>query len=232
MAVFGYCMRHPEDPEQPEEDTKNHRVRIKGYAMLHGLALEKCVVEFPAQSAKPFGKRRRARKLLENLQPGDVIITPGIERIFMGAADAVRTIEELQDAGVALHVVDWGDDVLAAPLCANVWPLLQYFARAERRAARQRAANPASPRVKGRHRGRTPFGYELEDGKRRKNEKEQEAILIMADLKAGGRSYAAIAAEIEERLGYSFSHMGVKKILERKRKADEAARTADVGEAE
>ena len=50
----------------------------------------------------------------------------------------------------------------------------------------------------------------------------------MESLKAKGHSYAAIAREIDDDLGYSFSHMGVKKILERQRKFDESKSQMEV----
>ena len=187
--------------------------------MLRGLELDKFFVELPAHSAKPFLNRRRAKKMLESVQRGDVIIAPDIEQIFRSATDAVRSIEHLQDAGVALHIAAWGDDILKAPRCDHVWSLVQFLARAEKRIARQRAATPKQ--VQGQRRGRIPFGYTLENGSRQKNGKEQEAIRFMESLKAKGLSYAAIASEVEGRLGYSFSHMGVKKIIERQPKVDE-----------
>jgi len=221
MTVFGYCNRVSGEQGKPAEDAKYYRTRIRGYAMLRGLELDKCFVEFPAHSAKRFLNRRRAKRMLESVQRGDVIIAPGIEQIFCSATDAVRSIEHLQDTGVALHIVAWGDDILMEPRCDHVWPLIQFLARAEKRIARQRAATPKQAPVLGQRRGRIPFGYTLENGSRQKNGKEQEAIRFMESLKAKGLSYAAIASEVEDRLGYSFSHMGVKKIIERQRKADE-----------
>ena len=221
MAVFGYLNRVSGEKDKPAQDAKYYRTRIRGYAMLRNLELDKCFVELPAHSTKPFLNRRRAKKMLESVQRGDVIIAPDIEQIFCSATDAVRSIEHLQDTGVALHIAAWGDDILMQPRCDHVWPLLQFLAGAEKRIVRQRTATPKPARVQGQRRGRIPFGYTLENGSREKNRKEQEAIRFMESLKAKGRSYAAIAREVEDGLGYSFSHMGVKKILERQRKADE-----------
>ena len=163
--------------------------------MLRGLELDKFFVELPAHSAKPFLNRRRAKKMLESVQRGDVIIAPNIEQIFRSATDAVRSIEHLQDAGVALHIAAWGDDILKAPRCDHVWPLIQFLARTEKRIAIQREATPKQAPVQGQRRGRIPFGYTLENGSREKNSKEQEAIRFMESLKAKGRSRGTIVID-------------------------------------
>lgn len=222
MKAIGYCRRADGEVGSRRADTKALRDQIKGYALLRGLSLDRCFIELPAHAAKPFLRRRRAGKMLELMNEGDVLIAPALEHIFSSATDAVTSIEHLREAGIELHFASWGDDILKRPRCDDVWPLLQYLAQAEERIGRKRPAAPRAAQSKAQRRGRIPFGYSLEDGRRRKNPEEQEAIRHMESLKAQGLSYAGIANEIESRLGYSFSHMGIKKILERQRETNEA----------
>jgi len=46
--------------------------------------------------------------MLTTLRPGDVVITAKLDRMFRSAADALGTLEEIKDQGVALHMIDLG----------------------------------------------------------------------------------------------------------------------------
>ena len=51
------------------------------------------------------------KALLAILKPGDVIITPKLDRMFRSALNALRVLEGLKQQGVSLHMIDLGGDV-------------------------------------------------------------------------------------------------------------------------
>ena len=62
---------------------------IGGYATMQGLKLDKMFVERGVSGSKPLGERPEGAALLALLQPGDVVITPKLDRMFRSALDAL-----------------------------------------------------------------------------------------------------------------------------------------------
>jgi DNA invertase Pin-like site-specific DNA recombinase len=215
VTAFGY--RNTPLPAHPESGAAGptFRDRVKGYALLHGLELEHCYSETPADAWKPFRERRKAEAMLQQARAGDVVIAPAVEQIFCSATDALDSLAFLRERGIALHVTTLAGDLAADARHDGLRELIAFFAGAEKRLEVPAAAAAPDPDAPGRQRGRVPFGYVLEDGKRRRNRQEQKAIRYMETLRNKGIGYNRIARRIRDRFGYSFSHMGIKKILER-----------------
>jgi DNA invertase Pin-like site-specific DNA recombinase len=49
--------------------------------------------------------------LLDAIKPGDVIITPKLDRMFRSALNALHELERLREQNVSLHMIDLGGDV-------------------------------------------------------------------------------------------------------------------------
>jgi putative DNA-invertase from lambdoid prophage Rac len=56
---------------------------LAGYATMQGLTIDRMFVERGVSGSKPLGERPAL------LQPGDVVITPKLDRMFRSALDAL-----------------------------------------------------------------------------------------------------------------------------------------------
>jgi DNA invertase Pin-like site-specific DNA recombinase len=74
---------------------------IAGYATMHGLTIDKVFVERGVSGSKPLGDRPQGAALLEALKPGDVVITPKLDRMFRSALDALDVLAKLKAGGIA-----------------------------------------------------------------------------------------------------------------------------------
>ena len=69
--------------------------------MMLGLKLYKVFVERGVSGSKPLQDRREGKRLLDTLQPGDVVITPKLDRMFRSARDALDVLGRLQEAAAS-----------------------------------------------------------------------------------------------------------------------------------
>ena len=74
---------------------------IAGYAQMHGLAIEHVFVERGVSGSKPLADRPQGAALLAAIKPGDVVITPKLDRMFRSALDALDVLAKLKAAGIA-----------------------------------------------------------------------------------------------------------------------------------
>jgi putative DNA-invertase from lambdoid prophage Rac len=187
---------------------------IAGYAQMHGLAVERVFVERGVSGSKPLGDRP-AGALLAALKPGDVVITPKLDRMFRSALDALDVLAKLKAAGVALHMIDLGGDTTGNEVSKLVFTILSAVAEAERDRTRDRITEvKADQRRRGRYLGGTvPFGWRLGEGSELVAVPEQQkAIETMRQLRAKGLPLRAIADKVTA-AGTPISHQGVKKVL-------------------
>jgi DNA invertase Pin-like site-specific DNA recombinase len=88
MAAFGY-VRVSTDRQAEEGESLGAQERtIQGYAMMHGLKLDRVFVERAVSGSRPIAERPEGGKLLSSAQAGDVVITPKLDRMFRSALDA------------------------------------------------------------------------------------------------------------------------------------------------
>jgi putative DNA-invertase from lambdoid prophage Rac len=120
--------------------------------MMHGLAIDRCFVERGVSGAKPLSDRPEGAALLAALQPGDVVITAKLDRMFRSALDALEVLGQLQKRGISLHMIDLGGDVTGNGISKLVFTILSAVAEAERDRIREHVAS-----VKADQRGRNRF---------------------------------------------------------------------------
>ena len=174
---------------------------IAGYAQMHGLAIEQRFVERGVSGSKPLADRPQGAALLAVLKPGDVVITPKLDRMFRSALDALDVLAKMKAAGISLHMIDLGGDTTGNGVSKLVFTILSAVAEAERDRTRERItevqARPAAA-VGGIWAARVPFGWKLgEDGDLVPVPEQQRAIETMRRLRAKGLALRAISDKLK-----------------------------------
>jgi DNA invertase Pin-like site-specific DNA recombinase len=189
--------------------------QLNGYATMNGLNLDKVFVERGVSGSRPLSDRPEGSKLLGILQPGDVVITPKLDRMFRSALDALDVLGRLKAVGVALHMIDLGGDTTGNGVSKLVFTILSAVAEAERDRTRERITEvKRDQRQRGRYLGgRLPFGWRVgEEGALVEVPAQQAAIRRMQKMRAQGLALRAIAERMNEG-SHALSHQGVKKVL-------------------
>jgi len=214
VAVYGYARVSTKEQADSGESLGAQQRTLEGYAMMHDLKLDQVYVERGVSGSKPLLQRREGKRLLAQLQSGDVVITPKLDRMFRSARDALDVLEQLKGRGVALHMIDLGGDVTGNGISKLVFTILSAVAEAERDRTRERIAEvKADQRQRNRYLGGDiPFGFDEKDGELVPNKREQAAIRRMVKLRADGKSLREIAATMK-RQGFALSHYGVDKVV-------------------
>jgi DNA invertase Pin-like site-specific DNA recombinase len=217
MAVYSYSRVSTQRQADEGESLGAQQRRVEGYAMMQGLTVDEHFVEEGVSGSVPFAERPEGKRLLATVKPGDVVITPKLDRCFRSALDALAVLERLKAKNVALHMIDLGGDVTGNGISKLVFTILSAVAEAERDRIRERISDvKADQRQRGQYLGGiVPFGFTVQDdGTLVDDAKQQEAIAAMRVLRAEGLTLRAIAEAMKAR-GFSISHAGVGKILAR-----------------
>jgi DNA invertase Pin-like site-specific DNA recombinase len=217
MAVFAYT-RVSTDRQASEGESLDVQERtIAGYAMMHGLAVDRVFREKGVSGSKPLDERPEGAALLEAAGPGDIIITAKLDRMFRSALDALRVLGEMKKRGVSLHMIDLGGDVTSNGVSKLVFTILSAVAEVERDRIRERVADTkADQKQRGRFLGGTvPFGWAIGPDKELKPVADaQEAIGRMRAMRAAGESFRSIAGQMKAE-GFALTHEAVRKVLAR-----------------
>jgi DNA invertase Pin-like site-specific DNA recombinase len=215
MAVYGYTRVSTGRQAEEGESLGSQQRTIEGYAMMHGLKIDHVFVERGVSGSKKLTDRPEGAKLLAGLKPGDVVLTPKLDRMFRSALDALDVLAQLQKAGISLHMIDLGGDVTGNGISKLVFTILSAVAEAERDRIRERIRDvKTDQRSRSRYLGgKVPFGWIVgADGSLVVNEAQQIAIARMRRLQADGKSLRSIAGILSDD-GHVLSHAGVKKVL-------------------
>lgn len=217
MAVYAYCRVWTERAANDGESLGAQQRTVEGYAMMHGLKVDHVFVERGVSGSKPLSERAQGAKLLATLQPGDIIVTSKLDRMFRSARNALHVLDLLKTKGVSLHMIDLGGDVTGNGISRLVFTILSAVAEAERERIRERVSDVKRDQ-KQRNRflgGSVPFGWRVTEEKELVEVPEQQtAIREMVRLKRKGHSLRMIAALLQKK-GFAVSHMTVKTALER-----------------
>jgi putative DNA-invertase from lambdoid prophage Rac len=190
---------------------------LAGYAQMQTppLTIAKVYVERGVSGSKPLGDRPQGAALLGILQPGDVVLTTRLDRMFRSALDALEVLGRLKKAGISLHMIDLGGDVTGNGVSKLMFTILSAVAEAERDRTRERITEvKQDQRKRGRYLGGTPpFGMLIgPDGALVPAPGTENAVRRMQLMRRQGKSLRAIAESFTRR-GVTISHMGVKKTL-------------------
>jgi DNA invertase Pin-like site-specific DNA recombinase len=190
---------------------------VSGYAAMHGLTVIHTFTERGVSGSKPLADRPEGGKLLTALQPGDIVITAKLDRMFRSALDALDVLAKLKAAGVSLHMIDLGGDTTGNGVSKLVFTILSAVAEAERDRTRERISEvKRDQKSRGRYLGgKPPFGYTAgADGSLVPIPEQQKALARMQRLRNQGHSLREIRNRMRES-GTVISHAAVRLVLRR-----------------
>jgi putative DNA-invertase from lambdoid prophage Rac len=217
MATYGYTrvstLRQADEGESLEVQQRT----ITGYALMHGMAIDRLFVERAVSGSVPLGERPEGAALLAVVKSGDVVITPKLDRMFRSALDALDVLAKLKADGVSLHMIDLGGDVTNNGISKLVFTILSAVAEAERDRIRERISQvKADQKQRGRYLGgRVPFGFETdENGGLIENPAQQAAIEAAERMRSEGVTLRGIQTTLEDN-GHRLSIGALHRILHR-----------------
>jgi DNA invertase Pin-like site-specific DNA recombinase len=202
MSVYSYA-RTSTVEEQEEKDLdsllEQENLRLQTYALAHGMHINNSFVDNNQKWSVEFGKRTKAKQLLETLEAGDVVLTCSIERIFSSCDDMQAGIKLFKEKKVRLFILELSGEITAADFNPSFNRLLDVFHSLEKRRSTERIKTvKQSQRNKGRFLGGSrPFGYMIHsNGRLIENPMEQRVLKKIIKMKKEGMSLRAISSEV------------------------------------
>lgn len=206
MKAVLYIRVSHEDQVSDGHSLAMQEERLRAYCAMRGLDVAEVVVDAGVSAGKHLAKRPGGRRLLDLVAAGDAgaVVAFKLDRLFRRAADALVTVEQWNDAGVGLHLVDLGGMAVDTTSAAGgmFFTMLAGFAEFERRQCSERIkAVKSHCRATGMFLGgRAPYGYRIaEDGGLEPDSDEQAIIRDARELRAAGLSLRGIGERLTER---------------------------------
>jgi putative DNA-invertase from lambdoid prophage Rac len=198
MAVYGYVRVSTARQVEEGLSLEVQRRQVEGYALMHGLALDRVFVEEGVSGSVPLAERPAGGELVRLLKRGDAVIAAKLDRAFRSALDALQVVREFRERGVALHLLDVGGDIANGHGKLFV-TIVAAFAEAERDRLRERVADvKRDQRQRSRFLGgKRPFGWRVSAGGGLVEDAREQAALAKArELRVAGVSLRRIAAAL------------------------------------
>jgi DNA invertase Pin-like site-specific DNA recombinase len=199
------------------------RQRIAAYCIMKGLHLAEVFEDPGVSGGKPLASRPAGSRLLAAAKKGKVlVIVAKLDRMFRSVADAATVIADFDRKGIQLVAIQEGFD-MSSPYGRAMAQMASVFAELERAMIRERTRSAMSvKRSRGeRISGHAPYGSDFgADGRLVANDREQQLIVRMRELRAEGMSFRGIASRLDSegvppKRGRRWDHTTVKSILER-----------------
>ena len=191
MPVYGYCRVSTDRQANEGESLGVQERQLQGYATMQGMKLDRIFVERGVSGSIPLADRPEGAALLAGLQPGDVIVSPKLDRVFRSALDALQQTEALRARGVSLHLLDLGGDIAGNGLSRLFMTIAAAFAELERDRIRERITQvKRDQKARGRFLGgtRPPFGFRAgSGGELVPDDAEQAAIASAKRMRGRGK---------------------------------------------
>ena len=217
MAVYGY-VRVSTNKQATEGDSLEAQIKqVTSYASSRGLDLDESsvFVERGVSGGLEFNSRPEGSKLLGVIQSGDVLIFPKLDRGFRNTRDALNTLHLLKERNCSVHSIDLGGDVTGNGVGAIIFTILSAFASFERERIASRISEVKQMRKSqgfyvG---GRRGFGFNVKDGKKVPNLKEQKIINEMKEKKANGESMLSIHRWLTSDMGVKLNYSSMRLLI-------------------
>ena len=181
--------------------------RILEYARFKGLNLadDDIIIEEGVSGGIPIWERPRGRLLKQKLSTGQYanLISMKIDRMFRMTTDMLNTIDELADAGIAIHIVDMNGEALDTSTSMGRFFLTVMGAMAEmERGLISERTQEGMNQLKATHQKFTQslYGWNAkEDGLLYPNWNEQDVIdYVHWQIDVNGMSASAVARNLNK----------------------------------
>jgi len=174
--------------------------RIRAYCTLQDLELVEIIVD-AGESAKSLD-RPGVKRVLEmaKARQVDAVVIYKLDRLFRNTQDALNTTQDFERRGVALCSISEQLDT-STPMGKFFFTITAAYAEMERAMIAERTrAGLAQVRMNGTQIGdKTPYGYDLIDGKLLPNMAEQAIISEVNEQYAAGIGVRKLARVLNER---------------------------------
>lgn len=220
--AFGYIRVSTERQAVHGVSLEAQQAKITAWCQANDVELAEVFVD-----AGISGKKARNRPGLQNAldaacKAGGVLVVYSLSRLARSTKDTIAITERLDKAEADLVSLSEKIDTTSAA-GRMVFRMMAVLAEFESELISERVSNIWShKRAKGeKTAGYTPFGYDVtEAGTLVENDREQRVIELIDELKAGGLTVRAIAAELNDRgittkTGRRWSHTQVHRTLKR-----------------
>lgn len=208
MRAVLYIRVSHEDQVNEGHSLAMQEERLRAYCTMRALDVAEVIVDAGVSAGKPLATRAGGARLLElvAVKQADAVVAFKLDRLFRRAADALVTAEGWNEAGIGLHLVDFGGMAVDTTSAAGwmFFTMLAGFAEFERRQCGERIkAVKAHCREAGMFLGGTaPYGYrQAADGGLEPDEEEQAVIADARELREAGLSLRRVGERLAER-GY------------------------------
>jgi DNA invertase Pin-like site-specific DNA recombinase len=198
MGIYGYVRVSTLQQANEGESLDTQLKQIQSYSDLKGFGIppENCITERGVSGSLEFERRPEGGRLFNQLVSGDVLIFSKLDRAFRNTRNALNTLHELKQRGVSVHFIDLGGDVTNDGIGSVIFTILSAFATFEReriatRIREVKQVQKAEGKFLG---GFTRFGYRVVDEKLVKDQRQQEIIMEMKDMRRRGMSLRRISA--------------------------------------
>jgi DNA invertase Pin-like site-specific DNA recombinase len=198
MGIYGYVRVSTLQQANEGESLDAQLKQIQSYSDLKGFGIppENFITERGVSGSLEFERRPEGGKLFNQLVSGDVLIFSKLDRAFRNTRNALNTLHELKQRGVSVHFIDLGGDVTNDGIGSVIFTILSAFAPFEReriatRIREVKQVQKADGKFLG---GFTRFGYRVVDEKLVKDQRQQQIIMEMKDMRRRGMSLRRISA--------------------------------------
>ena len=207
------------------------RERIQAYCLLKGLRLVDLITDAGVSGGKLRALRKGGKRLLNAIKgrgrKAEAVVMLKLDRMLRNAGDCLSTVEQWDNTGIALHVVDLGGNAIDTTSAAGRFMLvvLAGAAEMERNLTRERTRSAmAVKKANGQRVGTIPYGSDLADDGATliPNDDEQAVLADIRTMRNAGATLKRIADKLTERqiptkTGKSprWTHQAVARILER-----------------
>ncbi len=221
MTIYGYTRVSTVEQANNGDSLETQQKIIIGYAQSRGEEIDptNIYIEAGVSGSMEFSKRPEASKLYEQLQKGDMLIIPKIDRGFRNIRDALNTLHELKQRNISVHFIDLGGDATSSGISQILFTILGAFADFERTRIAQRISEvKQTQKAKGYFVGGVaPFGYLVDvDGRLKDDPEKSEALNRIFELREQNISYKRIGIALEKEFQIELTRQSVMNIIKRK----------------
>lgn len=222
QRVIGYCRVSTEHQASDGVSLGMQESRIQAWALANGYEVAGIHVDAGLSGKRADNRPALQAAVKEACECGGVLVVYSLSRLARSTKDTIVIGERLDKAGADLVSLSERIDTTNAA-GKMVFRMLAVMAEFERDLASERTTAALShKRSKSERTGTVPVGYDLaDDGVTLiTNEREQQAITIVASLRQQGLSLRKIADElnrqgIPSKNGKPWKHSTVQRIVDR-----------------